>query len=522
MKMLRNSSLTTKFFLITITLVVLLLGGLGFLLSVQNIKLIHSKGNSVADLAEHSAIGYLENFNYLALDTLVGNILQDPGVSFVAFYSDQKKLLTKDKEPDGTASLILFEREIRDADNRLLGSMKIGYYKTSVFKSLGNNVLMVTAGTVSALILFSVGVYLLVRGITRPLQEVMGVMGRLAQGDLDVEIATTNRDEIGQLLLGMRGMVQKLREVVTSVKTAADRVTCGSQQLSAGSQQMSQGTTEQAASAEQASASIEEMNATIKQNADNAMQTERIAIKSATDARESGSAVAEAVKAMKDIASKISIIEEIARQTNLLALNAAIEAARAGEHGRGFAVVASEVRKLAERSQVAAAEISQLSGTSVEIAERAGTMLSKLVPDIQKTAELVQEISVASKEQSGGADQINGAIQQLNNVVQQNAGSAEEMASTAEELASQADRLQATISFFRVNGLDHAALSGVTKPLMMNAARHVQFAHLTQRADRSTQGATARAVTNHGVLLDLENKKKAGGNGRDAEFEKYY
>jgi methyl-accepting chemotaxis protein len=522
MKVMSNRSLITKFFLITVVLVVLLFGGLGVLLSVQNTKLIHSKGNSIADLAEHSAIEYLENFNYLALDTLVGNILKDPGVSFVAFYNDQKRLLTKDKEPDGTASLILFEREIRNDDNRLLGSMKIGYEKTSVFQSLSSNVLMVTAGTMAALVLFTVGIYLLVRSITRPLQEVMGVMSRLAQGDLDVEIATTNRDEIGQLLLGMQGMVQKLREVVTSVKTAADRVASGSQQLSAGSQQMSQGTTEQAASAEQASASIEEMNATIKQNADNAVQTEKIAIKSATDARESGSAVAEAVKAMKDIASKISIIEEIARQTNLLALNAAIEAARAGGHGRGFAVVASEVRKLAERSQVAAAEISHLSGTSVEIAERAGAMLSKLVPDIQRTAELVQEISAASKEQSGGADQINGAIQQLNNVVQQNAGSAEEMASTAEELASQADRLQTTISFFRVNGRDREGLSGATQPSMMNAARHVQFAHMTQRADRSTQGATARAVTSHGVLLGLENKKKAKGNGRDTELESYY
>ena len=203
---------------------------------------------------------------------------------------------------------------------------------------------------------------------------------------------------------------------------------------------MSQGSTEQAASAEEVSSSVEEMNATIRQNAENALQTEKIALSSATDAIESGKAVSEAVIAMKDIASRISIIEEISRQTNLLALNAAIEAARAGEHGKGFAVVAAEVRKLAERSQSAAAEISQLSGTTMDVAERAGKMLSQLVPDIQQTAELVQEISAASREQAGGAGQIGSAIQQLNNVIQQNAGATEEIASTAQELTKAAEQ----------------------------------------------------------------------------------
>jgi methyl-accepting chemotaxis protein len=192
------------------------------------------------------------------------------------------------------------------------------------------------------------------------------------------------------------------------------------------------------------------MNATIRQNADNAQQTEKIALKSAIDATESGKAVTDAVTAMKLIAEKISIIEEIARQTNLLALNAAIEAARAGEHGKGFAVVAAEVRKLAERSQAAAAEISKLSGSSMEVAERAGQMLGKLVPDIQKTSELVQEISAASREQTSGADQINSAIQQLNQVIQRNAGAAEEMASTAQELSSQSEMLLSTMTFFKV------------------------------------------------------------------------
>jgi methyl-accepting chemotaxis protein len=195
---------------------------------------------------------------------------------------------------------------------------------------------------------------------------------------------------------------------------------------------------------------MEQMAANIRQNADNAMQTEKIAVKSSKDAQEGGAAVINTVKAMKDIAEKISIIEEIARQTNLLALNAAIEAARAGEHGKGFAVVASEVRKLAERSQSAAAEISDLSSSSVEVAEKAGEMLNQMVPDIQRTAELVQEIAAASKEQDTGAEQVNMAIQQLDQVIQQNASASEEMASTSEELSSQAEQLQDTIGFFKL------------------------------------------------------------------------
>ena len=334
---------------------------------------------------------------------------------------------------------------------------------------------------------------------------------KLSEGDLNADIKVDSKDEIGRLMEAMKVMVGKLRNVVVDVKTASDNVASGSEQLSAGAQQMSQGTTEQAASTEEASSSIEEMNATIKQNADNSMQTEKIALKSASDARESGQAVAQTVTAMKEIAQKISIIEEIARQTNLLALNAAIEAARAGEHGKGFAVVAAEVRKLAERSQSAAGEISHLSSSSVQIAEQAGQMLAKLVPDIQKTAELVQEITASSKEQSSGADQINGAIQQLNQVVQQNAGAAEEMASTAEELSSQADQLQTTIAFFKVDGLDRAA-AGTRRAL--RPAHHAQIAHVAPRTAK--QGNAAK-----GVHLDLGQETRTRGDSRDGEFEKF-
>ncbi len=270
---------------------------------------------------------------------------------------------------------------------------------------------------------------------------------KISEGDLKMEFAEDKKSNRG-VYLAMKNMALKLREIVESVQAAGDYVSSGSQQLSSSAQELSQGSTEQAAAAEEASSSMEQMGSNIKQNADNSMETEKIATKAAQDAEESGKAVTEAVIAMKEIATKISIIEEIARQTNLLALNAAIEAARAGEHGKGFAVVASEVRKLAERSQAAAGEISELSANSVDVAERAGEMLASLVPDIQKTADLVQEISASSREQDSGAEQINKAILQLDEVIQQNASASEEMASTSEELASQAEQLQTTISFF--------------------------------------------------------------------------
>jgi len=353
--------------------------------------------------------------------------------------------------------------------------------------------------------------------------EIAAIANNISNGDL-----TQNYSSKG-VLAGVYGdirkMAEKLKQVVADVKASADNVASGSQQLSSGAEQLSQGTTEQAANAEEASSSVEEMNATIRQNADNALQTEKIAQKSAIDALESGKAVSDAVIAMKKIAEKISIIEEIARQTNLLALNAAIEAARAGEHGKGFAVVASEVRKLAERSQVAAAEISQLSGTSVEVAERAGGMLAKLVPDIAKTSELVQEISAASKEQAGGADQINSSIQQLNQVVQQNAGAAEEMSSTAEELSSQAEQLMEVMGFFKVAEDVQRALPERKAPTInhqMHGARIAPIREVKPRMMAATAGFRRK-----GVELVLASGGNGNGNGNggrdlmDSEFEKF-
>lgn len=286
-----------------------------------------------------------------------------------------------------------------------------------------------------------------INSLVSNLKKTAGVADRIADGDLTVEYrALSDEDQLGSALITM---IDKLRTVVGTTSAAVDNVSAGSRQLAASSEQVSQGATEQAASAEEASASMEQMAANIKQNADNAAQTEKIARQSSKDAEVSGQAVEKAVNAMRTIAEKISIVQEIARQTDLLALNAAVEAARAGEHGKGFAVVASEVRKLAERSQSAAAEIVSVSSETVKVATDAGEMLARLVPDIRRTAELVTEISAACREQDIGASQINEAIQQLDKVTQINASASDQISSTSEELASQAEELQSAISFFR-------------------------------------------------------------------------
>ncbi|WP_027720515.1 methyl-accepting chemotaxis protein [Maridesulfovibrio zosterae] len=296
-------------------------------------------------------------------------------------------------------------------------------------------------------------------GILGPLKKGLEFVAQVSGGNLCADVDLRRKDELGRLADGMRNMVSNLRSVVTDVNNASDSVASGSEELSASAESLSQGATEQAASIEEVSSSMEEMASNIRQNADNAIQTEGVAEKSQEQAGQSAQAVGEAVLAMKSIAEKIMIIEDIARQTNLLALNAAIEAARAGEHGKGFAVVAAEVRKLAERSGVAAAEISDLSSSSVAVAEKAGGMLEELVPSIRRTTELVQEIAAASNEQNTGVMQINKAIQQLDSVIQQNASASEEMASTSEELSRQGQLLQQAMSFFRTENMQQRMLS---------------------------------------------------------------
>ena len=292
--------------------------------------------------------------------------------------------------------------------------------------------------------------FFLVRGVRRALSVAVGAAERIARGDLREKVAVTSDDEIGDLQKAMRAMGEKLAMVIAEVRGGADALGSASGQVSATAQQVAQGTGEQAASVEETTASLEQMTASIEANAASSRQTEQMATEGARSAEQSGKAVAETVDAMRAIAERISIVEEIAYQTNLLALNAAIEAARAGDHGKGFAVVATEVRKLAERSQKAAKEIGELAGNSVAVAERSGALLVELVSTIRKTSDLVQEVSAASQEQSTGVGQVSRAMAVVDQVTQRNASAAEELSSTAEEVSSQAETLQQLVAFFEL------------------------------------------------------------------------
>ncbi|MBF0563652.1 MAG: methyl-accepting chemotaxis protein [Nitrospirae bacterium] len=420
--------------------------------------------------------GTMEKLKYLKLVFIILGLLGILGMGTAVYvivkitHKPLSALTEKVKEISNGNLMVDIEINGKDEINQLLFAMK---NMTDTIKSI----LRETQGMIDAVAsgdlesranagLFVGSWQQLVAGINdtvinivNPLMVTADYVDKISRGVIPPVIKTQYKGQYNVIKENLNTMVTRLTGVVSEIRTAADNVASGSQELSATAQVMSQGATEQAASAEEVSSSMEQMASNVRQNADNAHETQKIADKSAVNAREGGKAVAETVTAMKEIARKITIIEEIARQINLLALNAAIEAARAGEHGKGFAVVASEVRKLAERSQLAAGEITGLVTTSVEIAEKAGTMFSAMLPDILKTAGLIKEISAASSEQNSGAQQINMAIQQLDQVIQQNASASEEMASTSEELSSQSEQLQHTISFFRIDDEDGGGFS---------------------------------------------------------------
>ncbi len=392
-------------------------------------------------------------------------------------------------------------KEVQDSSVNMAGSLTT------------SSVVVITGLIVAIIIALSFAV-IITRGIVTGITRGVGISATIASGDLtaNIEDGFLNRkDEIGQLARSLKNMVEKLKDVIGSVMTGSDNIAAASQQMSSTAQEMSQGGTEQASSAEEVSSSMEEMAANIQQNTDNARETEKIAKQAESGIMDSSKASEQAVGAMKDIAEKITIIGEISRQTNILALNAAVEAARAGEHGKGFAVVAAEVRKLAERSQVAANEIDKLSKFGVSISEEAGEKLSAIVPEIQKTARLVQEIAAASIEQTSGADQVNSAIQQLNQVTQQNAAASEEMATSSEELASQADQLLDMVSYFKLD--ERAARAGKA------ASKKQSFAAKPQNKSNGhhfqQQEPKNGAKPKNGVVLNMESGAK------DSDFESF-
>ncbi len=414
------------------------------------------------------------------------------------------------------------ENQARQADEKT----------TESYNLMRNVVIGIGLGSI---ILSGFAAYWLMRQVTVPLNETIEIARRIAKGELNLDIHTDSQDEMAVLKLTMRDSMENLAKVMKEIREASGLISNASDQVNETSQSLSQSSNEQAASVEETSASVEQITASISQNSENAKVTDSMASRSASQAEEGGSAVQETVNAMKQIADKIGIIDDIAYQTNLLALNAAIEAARAGDHGKGFAVVATEVRKLAERSQIAAQEISGLAKHSVDLAERAGHLFDEMVPNIKKTSVLVQEITRASEEQADGVGQINTAMSQLNQITQHNASAAEELSATAEEMSSQAEQLLALIEYFKVDqdkrtmyNTSHSAKTGNPSakklPFVLNKDASSSTLPVRDSEPKKTAKNTKsvpHSTTVRSISSPYYNKPVEGHDFSESDFEKF-
>jgi methyl-accepting chemotaxis protein len=519
--------------------------------AASNAKILESYSKMVNDDKERDLLAAL-NASRAAFRAKASELL---AVSRLATAESSKRALEMLTKQVGPA----YAKYAEDAD-------KLGAYNEAAAKTASDSIESAVSAArtgiiiglgIAILLAIAISVFV-VRSITRPLGEAVGLVGKVATGDLTAKVNVRSTDELGEMMNAMNAMVDNLQNTanvaasiaegdltvqatvlsdkdtlgralermianlqntVREVTAAADNVATGSSEMSSASQQLAQGASEQSAAAEESTSAMEEMASSIQQNAENARQTDKIASKAAEDGKAGGEAVTQTVTAMKEIAEKINIIEEIARKTDLLALNAAVEAARAGEYGRGFAVVASEVRKLAERSQTAAAEISRLTGEGVQVAESAGQLLVRLVPDIRKTAELIQEVAASSAEQNTGASQVNKAIQQLDQVIQKNAAAAEEMSTTAEELSSQAELLQSTIGFFKMDR-DSGIRRSQAKPVARERAATPRPS-TPRPSDAKSLANMHRAVKPTSKGAPIELGETGGPDSRDREFNGY-
>ena len=512
-----RKSIRTKLAIILTVLITLILTGFGFYqyfeLRARNIAALNVFAEATITRLAGNVGRAMWDLDREAIDKAILYEMQEQTIYAIVVKDTKKQQLFAGKIRDDKWQVIDnskaitgdFVRTRKDLvrENVTFGTVELYLTLTFMQAELGRELRMIfVTSLILDLALLTVLMITLRRLLLQPITRLLIAADALAAGDFRQEIAIRQNDEIGILAEAFRRMMAALKDVAGNVQTVTGQVAAISQTINAGSKSMSQDAAQQAAAAEEASSSMEEMAANIRQNADNALQTEKIALKAAEDASAGGQAVADAVKAMHAIARRVAIIGEISGQTRMLSLNATIEAARAQESGRGFAVVAAEVRSLAERSQEAATEITQLASSSVATAEKAGAMLAKLVPDIRKTAELVQEISAATREQDSGAEQINRAIQQLDQVTQRNSTVAEELAGAAEKLAGQAEILQTTIAFFKTG--DVAQNAAVKKSSRQAPARpDSPPLEAKSSAKRPGQSAAAR------------------GDERDDEFERF-